>query len=166
MSKKIYMLLCFPLLMPTYVTATAQNNAAIVPQSGKHLLQQHRDNVRHSHRTVLQVAGNVATIDSSSQILTNITSAALSEKEIQTSDLVNIAVLGKTLRARIIDTDQYNNLLLDEAMRGTFDVDVVGVISEQGGSSNLTIIGLGGELADWLKVRVGSRIIVTKSIFR
>ena len=78
-------------------------------------------------------------------------------------DLVQIDVAGKEMRARLMLRDDFLEILRDKDARLGIDVDVVCIADSFGPASLVTIVGLGGGLTEWLQVRSGSAISLTRA---
>jgi uncharacterized LabA/DUF88 family protein len=112
------------------------------------------------------VAGRVTWIIDDTRVATDITVGAMADNEMQVSDLVEIRISNRLMRARVLTQQQFDVLSADDAASAMFDADVVALVSSTDVGAAVTIIGLGGGLSDWLGARAGQPVTIQKTVYR
>jgi hypothetical protein len=108
------------------------------------------------------IKGRVAVVQRGT-IVTNVSLQDLLAQDFGDGDHVSLEIGGKILAARIVSMPTYLALLGDPKAADTLDVDILGVIDDRvQGEARLVILGLGGDIAEWLRARPGMSITLRK----
>lgn len=128
--------------------------------AGDNMLERHRQARSVAARADIEQAridGRVSRVDDVG-FGTTVSVGQLQSLGVGDHDLVAIAVAGRDLRARLVLQDDYLKIVGDREGRGGIDVDVVVVTGSFDAAALVTVVGLGGALADWLQVRSGDPV--------
>lgn len=89
----------------------------------------------------------------------DVISTSVSSGLLYTGDLVLVHISGRTLRTRFLEASAYATLREDPTVQDGLDADVV---CTPDASGSVLVIGLGGDIADWLKARPNMRVVLER----
>ena len=147
-------------MVSTVALACGTTTAADAPRSlpDDNPLQRHRQGLG-PERVAGQAVQGVVTAVHAGQIVTSIEWAEVRARDIHDGDLVDVFIQGRALPARVFTPESYGRLHTGQKVIPSMDVDVV---ATPGGDATLVILGLAGDLADFLGAGAGIPVTLQK----
>lgn len=127
--------------------------ATVLPAGAQSPLEQQRR--QPAVRPALQ--GRVVSVDRGmiyTSISTDWPSAGITD-----GTVLQVQLAGKSFNARFLSPDHFTQVLNDPAARRSLDVDVACIPNRDG---SLSVVGLSGDLPEWLDLKPGSPVTVVK----
>jgi hypothetical protein len=125
-------------------------------------LDRHREMAVSRPNPALVIEGWVAAVQRGT-IVTSVSPQDLLTHDFDDGDSVSLEIGGKLLAARIVSMPTYLAVAGDPKAADTLDFDILGVIDDRGlGKARLALLGLGGNLAEWLRARPGMSVTLRK----
>lgn len=131
--------------------------AAILPAGAQAPLQEQRQRQWTAPAGTPALAGRVVTV-LNGVIYTSIT-ADWPSAGITDGTVLRVYLAGRVFNARFLSRSHYSQVVTDPVARTGLDVDVACTLSQD---RSLAVVGLSGDLPDWLGVKSGSPVAVVK----
>lgn len=123
-------------------------------------LQAHRDKAARKTFDTVQLKAVVVQTVGDDRLIFAIPPGQIKDISFESGDHVRIHVAGKILETRFISQESYDQLMRDQALRETLDVDVLCLLDSSTRPGNLAIVGLGGGLVTWLNAKPGMTALI------
>ena len=143
------------LLLIGFLGSSVGGLAADSPAEAQSAQLPTRERIRLPRPPAVSLEGRVVDADAD-VIVTNI-SADRWQGHLYTGAFVWVHIGGRTLRTRFLEPEAYAELTANSPALEGLDVDVVCTPDESG---SVIIVGLGGDLADWLRVKPRMPVLV------
>jgi len=145
------------LLLITAIVLPCLLPAAILPAGAQTPLEEQRNQPTSRKKAGAALAGRVVAVHNG-VIYTSIT-ADWPSAGITDGSVLQVQLAGRILNARFLSPGHYSQVLTDPAARKGLDVDVACTLNQD---RSLAVVGLSGNLSEWLGIKSGSPVTVVK----